>query len=153
MPDKRENIMVALLGCLTAVNEDGGTEMAVIDRNGAEPIESGVRPALRMWDGDEVSDNAGARPATRNGPIRVVAQPCIALYVEGVGAAAGTAANALLARVRKQVWTNEALRTAIGSDPVISQDSLTQDLATGSKTEGAYLIHLSIPYQFNPANP
>jgi hypothetical protein len=152
MPDKRETIMAALLTALETVGTDGGGAVPV-DRNGDQPLEAETRPALRMWDGDEVSSNAAPRPASRLSSVQVTAQPCIALYVTGEGPAAGTAANALLARVRKAVWTNEALRTAIGTDATIGQDSMQQDIATGSKTEGAYLIHLSIPYQFNPASP
>lgn len=153
MADKREDIMAALLDALETVDTDGGATMHTIDRNGDQALEEEARPAIRMWDGDEVPSNGPPRPASRLGPVQVTAQPCIALYVTGIGPAAGTAANALLARVRKAVWTNEALRTAIGTDAVITQDSMQQDIATGSKTEGAYILHLSIPYQFNPASP
>lgn len=153
MADKREDIMAALLVALQTVSTDGGVAMHTIDRNGDQALEEDARPAIRMWDGDEIASNDPPRPGSRLGPVKVIAQPCIALYVTAIGSGAGTAANALLARVRKAVWTNEALRTAIGTDAAITQDSMQQDLATGSKTEGAYILHLSIPYQFNPANP
>lgn len=152
MADKRENIMAALKAALDTVASDGGGAVPV-ERNPSEALENETRPAIRMWDGDEVASNLPERPASRLAGVPVTAQPCIALYVEGIGAAAGTAANALLARVRKAIWTNDALRTAIGTDAVITQDSMQQDIATGSKTEGAYIIHLSIPYQFNPQSP
>jgi len=153
MSDKRETIMAALHTALLTVDTDGGGAMTVNDRNGAEPIDPEKRPAIRMWDGDEVASTLPPRPAGRLSAVAVTAQPCIALYVTGEAAAAGTAANALLARVRKAIWTNTALQSAIGADAVIGQDSLTQDIASGSKTEGAYVLHLSIPYQFNPSSP
>lgn len=150
---KRETIMAALFAALEGVASDGGGSVPNIDRNGAVPLDDDERPAIRMWDGDEVSTNRDERPAVRRSNVSVTAQPAIAVYVEGTGAAAGTAANALMARVQKAIWTNAALATAIGTDATITQESLVQDLTPATKTQAALVLTISIPYQFNPASP
>ena len=153
MPDNPEAVLAALFAAIQTVDDDGDAEMALIDRNGATTLEVEERPAIRMWDGDEAPGNLPARPAARKARPSFLAQPCVALYVEGVGAEAGTALNALLARFRRAYLNNEALYAALGSDGTISESSLVRDLAPADKVQANAIIHLDILYQFNPQSP
>lgn len=156
MSDKRETIMAAVFAALQTVASDGGSpsvSSSNIDRNGAQDLEVEQRPALRMWDGDEAGATREVRPVVRKANVSVIAQPAIGIYVEGVGAGAGSAANALLVRVRKAIWNNSTLAAALGADATISQESIVQDLAPATKTQATLILTLSIPYEFNPADP
>lgn len=151
MADKRETILDALFAALQTVTDDTGDAIAATERNATAPLAETDRPALRMWDGDEIPGNVGGRAITRGAPVVVTMQPAIFGYVKADQAAVGTAINLLLARVRKAVFTDAALASAIGSNGTVSQASLNTGLEAGKQVEGDFGLILEITYTFSPS--
>lgn len=151
--DKRETVLAALFAALETVHEVGVYQLALVDRNGAEEVPEAKRPALRMWDGDEVPSGRDDRAAERKAPPKFRAQPAIWGYVRGEKDEIGPALNALLARVRKAYLNNAALITAVGAGGSIGQESLITGLGKSKKVDGHFGLILNIDYVINPASP
>lgn len=156
MPDRRETILAALFAAVQTVSADGSGAMDVIERNRDTPLAEEVRPALLMFDGNELASNQNPRSGKRKAPQAVRMQPAIYGYVKAAAGSPGNISadvNALIARVRKAVFNNDTFLAALGADDVVSQDSLVLQFTPGATPEADFEMHLNIDYSFNPASP
>jgi hypothetical protein len=152
MSDRRETILAALFTALQTVPTTADA-VGTIERNPVDELPADARPAIRMYDGDEVAAQATPRPAKRKSPVACRAQPEVIGYVQDP--ANGAAINALLARIRKAIWNNDTFLGVLGENDTITQESLVVgfNAAETGGGEGAFRLTLSIDYVFNPSSP
>jgi hypothetical protein len=153
--DRRETILTALFTALEGVNTTAAP-VPLVERNPVNDVAAAsdqTRPAIRLYDGDEIPGAAAPRPARRKSPVFCRMQPEIVGFVQD--ADNGTEINALLARIRAAVWNNDAFLAVLGENDTVAQDSLrvgfNQSESEGG--EGAFSLTLAIDYVFNPASP
>jgi hypothetical protein len=115
MSDRRETILAALFTALQSVSTTADA-VGTIERNPVDELPADARPAIRMYDGDEVSAPIGPRSTRRKAPVACRMQPEIIGYVRD--GANGTEINALLARIRRAVWNNDTFLAVLGENDV-----------------------------------
>jgi hypothetical protein len=152
MSDRRETILAALftaLGTLDTTAAPVTTERNPVDELAADA----ARPAIRMYDGDEVVSPAAPRPGKRKAQVFCRMQPEIIGFVRD--AANGTEINALLSRVRGAIWNNDTFLAALGETDTVTQESFNTgfNAAEGAGGEGVFKLLISIDYSFTPSSP
>ena len=156
MNDKREAILVRMLGVLTAIPPQLGYDQHIVARNRGEFPEA-KRPALVLLDGLEeqnpnfLTDNRGRQFMS---PSIMTLRPQIFVLLkarervdnEGVG----TELNTFRAAIVKALATDSALAALVGANGDISLKRVETDMQTGSTLQGQMRMDFWINYVFDP---
>lgn len=141
--DRRETILARLLVILDSI-QTGLTA----ERN-APTIDPDARPALILFDGDEVAEpsdpNRGGPPSMR----RVTMSPDIVILASAPNENIGAAINALRMKVLQAVLTDATLLgyTINGRDVVYA--GAQQIVEDGRRVEGAMALSFEITYRLH----
>jgi hypothetical protein len=147
MPWKREQILARLFAIYEGIP---GIQEAVHNR----AVTSEKRPALQLFDSDEVADKAyEGRGRPSNSPNFVIMSPetyVVLKNVRPVNDTVGIDLNTICAAVIKAVITDQELNELVGSNGEIRYDGLVTDLGEDRTVEGKARIGLSFKYVFRP---
>lgn len=147
MPDKREDILVALADALEAI-----TGVVLFARNQFE-IDENKRPAIQLFDGDEQRiDPQGDVRLRASGvrPSRVAMTPEIVISLGGNVSDIGTKLNEWRIKVVKAIVTDATLLDVIGPNGAIEYTGCSSETERARDMAGAVSVFVTFTYHFNP---
>lgn len=148
MPDIREETLVRLLAIA-----EGTTGIARASRNDQSVGEaSDDRPAIQIFDGDEITDESDPvlkRPLGQ--PRRVRMSPEIWIMAGSLPENIGTSLNTLRARFLRALLTDSALQAVLDQGQgTIIYDGCATTVTRGRTSEGELKVLVSFAYILTP---
>jgi hypothetical protein len=146
MLDKREDIIgrvVAIAGTVSGILK--------VARNVVE-ISKAARPAIVIWDGDEVTKPWGPTGRSTIGmrPMLVTMTLDVRLMLEDAATLIGGEFNLYRRRFLAALLGDATLIGLIGPNGDLRYEGLTTELAPGQKMEGEMALSIAIDYVLKP---
>jgi len=141
---QREDILARLVAVCATIP---GVVLCARNR---DEITDRQKPAVIIWDADEVANEGEPKRAGAAGPQIISMTPEVYILTTGLPATVGTDLNALRDALLKAVLTDATLRTITGANGSIRYEGCATGLARGRSMEGEMGVSLSFQYPFNP---
>jgi hypothetical protein len=156
MADTRELLLTRLLAIATAVKTADTTIKSAIRNRG--PLETDLRPAIILLDGDETSalpPRAPGRGGQPMPPAILTMSPELFVLLEEQRpqrVAIGERVNAYRIALIEAVAGDAALLSLLGSNGRIVYRGCATDLKSGSSLSGEMRLDFALTYVVNPAS-
>jgi hypothetical protein len=143
--DRREAILSRL------VEIAGGLDGIVEARRNLPDVSEFRRPAIGIWDGEEIGAETDPTIRPANTPRRIEIRPEIFILVSADAADLGPTLNRFRAALVKAVLTDAPLIALTENGRGARYLGCASGLARGRKVEGEMTLRFAIPYILNPA--
>ena len=141
---KREDILARLVTVCATIP---GVVFCARNR---DEITDRQKPAVVIWDADEVANEGEPKRAGASGPQIISMTPEIYILLSGSPETVGTQLNTLRDALLKAVLTDATMRTITGPNGAIRYEGCATGLSRGRSMEGEMGVSISFQYPFNP---